>query len=231
MLTLAALLAAILPSAARAADTHAPKGARADWLPSSEWVMSSWLPYDEARLYRLLHVDRATLSHWLDDRRPLGALARRHGVKDLRAFAARLVMTREVSPAQRRVLRDRALETLTQAHLARHVYFHIFHTPAIPNDAPAIFGISPQRFRALRTFGASPQGIAARSGIGPQLLLQRLDRLFVARGDRAVRVRAMSRRQADALLAEQREQLALFIRRPYRTLAQQATFACSLHVY
>ena len=36
------LLALLLPAAAWATDNHAPKGARGDWLPSAEWVMSSW---------------------------------------------------------------------------------------------------------------------------------------------------------------------------------------------
>ena len=50
-LLLPALIALLLlPAAgAHAADSHAPHGARLDWLPSDEWVMSGWLPYDEAR--------------------------------------------------------------------------------------------------------------------------------------------------------------------------------------
>src|SRR3954467_13398910 len=112
-LILAALLALLLPITARAADSHAPKGARGDWLPRDEWVMSSWLPYDEARLYALLDTDRAEVDAWLDDHRSLGALAHRHGVRSLRSLSERLVATRHVSPARRRVLRARALDTLT----------------------------------------------------------------------------------------------------------------------
>ena len=51
----------------------------------------------------------------------------------------------------RPVLEQRARDMLTQAHLSRHVVFHVFHTPAIPRHAPAIFGMSPSRFRALAT--------------------------------------------------------------------------------
>src|SRR4051812_2889461 len=125
-LILAALLALLVPITARAADSHAPKGARGDWLPRTEWVMSSWLPYDEARLYALLDVDRPTVDAWLDDHRTLGELARRHGVHSLRGLAAQLV-----APRGGAVLRARALDTLTQPHLARHVLFHVFHTPAV----------------------------------------------------------------------------------------------------
>ena len=52
LLALAAVLIASVGvvASAGAADTHAPKGARLDWLPSDEWVMSGWLPFDEDRL-------------------------------------------------------------------------------------------------------------------------------------------------------------------------------------
>jgi hypothetical protein len=36
LLALTALL--IVPAAAQAADSHAPHGARLDWLPSDEWA-------------------------------------------------------------------------------------------------------------------------------------------------------------------------------------------------
>jgi hypothetical protein len=87
-LALALIVLCLAPMVARAADSHAPKGARADWLPRDEWVMSSWLPYDEARFYHLLGVDRATVDAWLDDHRTLGALAQRHGVHSLRGAAS-----------------------------------------------------------------------------------------------------------------------------------------------
>src|SRR4051794_28701835 len=139
-LILLALTVLALPARALAADSHAPKAARGDWLPGDEWVMSSWLPYDEARLYALTHTDRAEVDAWLDDHRSLGALARRHGAHSLPPRAAGLGAPRHVSPARRRVLRARALDTLTQPHLARHVFFHIFHTPAVAGGARGVFG-------------------------------------------------------------------------------------------
>jgi hypothetical protein len=116
LLALVALLA--LPAVAQAADSHAPHGARLDWLPSDEWVMNSWLPYDEARLYALVHTDRAEVDAWLDDHRTLGQLARRRGWASQRALAHALVAPRlhAVRPAMRHVLERRALDTLTQAH-------------------------------------------------------------------------------------------------------------------
>jgi hypothetical protein len=103
--------AAIAPATAvaaeppRSADSHAPAGARLDWLPTEEWVMSSWLPYDETRLHELVGTDRAELSTWLNDRRSLGALARRRGHASLRALAERLVAPRLPAPHRRCVPR------------------------------------------------------------------------------------------------------------------------------
>jgi hypothetical protein len=226
-LTLLALTFLALPARALAADSHAPKGARGDWLPRDAWVMSSWLPYDEARLDALTHTDRAEVDAWLDDHRSLGALARRHGVRSLRALATRLVATRHVSAAQRRVLRARALDTLTQPHLARHVFFHIFHTPAVAGGARGVFGVSPAGFRRLRNAGLSPIAIGQRGRRSSAHVVSALHGLFAARGRRAVRLGAMSTRQARALLAEQDADLIAYASRTFRTTAQQVGFVCA----
>ena len=95
-LLLAILVAlAALPSVAQATDSHAPEGARGDWLPRSAWVMSSWTPFDEARLYSLLDTDRKHVAAWLDDTphaRPARGEARRSATE--RAFAEKLVAPR-----------------------------------------------------------------------------------------------------------------------------------------
>jgi hypothetical protein len=226
-LLLLALALLALPVRALAADSHAPKGARGDWLPGDEWVMSSWLPYDEARFYALTGTDRATVDAWLDDHRSLGALAQKHGVHSLRAFATRLVATRHVSPARRRVLRARALDTLTQPHLARHVFFHIFHTPAVADGARGVFGVSPAGFRRLRNEGLSPIAIGHHGDRSAAHVVSALHGLFSARGRRAVRLGAMSPRQARALLAEQDADLKAYASRAFRTTSQQVDFVCA----
>ena len=182
---LAALLAVAPP--APATDSHAPKGARPDWLPDAEWVMSSWLPYDETRLERLLHTNRTELSHWLDDRRSLGALGRRRGWRSQERLATALLAprARHASRRLRRRLRRRTMLTLTQPHLARHVFFHIFHTPAIPDASRSLLSITPDVFRALRDGGLSPLRIAALTQRAPDDLAGRLDALLVARARRA----------------------------------------------
>ena len=217
------LLALVAPGAS-AADSHAPDGARLDWLPTSEWVMSSWLPYDEERLYALLRTDRAELSTWLNDRRGLGDLARSRGHASLRRLAEQLVAG---TPARHRaVRRRRALDTLTQPHLANHVVFHIFHTPAIAAASTRVFGVRPQTFRRLRAQGLSPAAIGARGGRSAIAVRGALRRLLRGRADRAVRVGAVSRSQAAALLAHQEAGLRSYVHRPFRTVAQHRAFLC-----
>lgn len=223
---------ALFPAVASATDSHAPKGARGDWLPRSEWVMSSWLPFDEARLYEVLDTDRAQLAGWLDDRRTLGAFAARRGHASKRALVQKLLAPRlrTASPAMARRLRSRAMDMLTQAHLARHVMFHIYHTGAIPRHAQSIFGMSPTAYRTLRDQGWSPQRIADEGDMTLGASRAALGSILVRRGDQAVRSGAMSRRQADALLAHQDAGLGGYMQRRYRTTAQQAAFACRLPV-
>lgn len=221
---------AVSPGVARAADSHAPKGARGDWLPRSEWVMSSWTPFDEARLYSLLDTDRAEVARWLDDRRTLGQFAARHGYPNQRALAEKLVAPRlrTATAAMKRTLRQRSRDMLSQAHLARHVLFHVYHTPAIPRHAQEIFGMSPQRYRAMRDSGTTPLMIAARGGRTLAAATGALRTILAKRDDQGVRSGAMSTRQAQALFAEQQAGLSAYMQRRYRTTAQQAAFACRL---
>ena len=227
-----ALLLTVVP-AAGATDSHAPKGARPDWLPNAEWVMSSWLPYDETRLEHLLHTNRTELWHWLDDRRSLGALARRRGWSSNDRLATALLAPR-ASHASRRLrqrLRRRTLLTLTQPHLARHVFFHIFHTPAIADASRSLLSITPPVFRALRDGGLSPLRMAALTERTPDELAARLDALLVARARRAIATKSSTSAQAGRLLQLQRDAMQTYLAHTYRTPDEQFTFACSLHVF
>ncbi|HWH96162.1 MAG TPA: hypothetical protein VNT03_20030 [Baekduia sp.] len=231
--TLALLAALVVPVAgAGAADSHAPRGARLDWLPADEWVMSGWLPFDEARLDAVVRTDHAELATWLDDHRTLAQLARAHGVTGTTAqLAHRLVAPRlaHVPRALRPVLETRARTMLTQAHLSRHVLFHVFHTPAIPRNARAVFGVSPERFRTLRNRALTPTAIGAAGGKSAEHVLGALWALLVARADRGVRVGAMSRTEARHLLAAQKAQLPVYLGRAFRTPEQQIAFLCRPH--
>jgi hypothetical protein len=163
----AAALALALAAPGSARDSHAPPDASNNWLPCDAWVMFHWLPYDTGRLYSLLHTDEVHVRRWLrdDDHHTLDQLFAKRGIS-VREAADKLVAPRKrrVSAAQFSVLRNRAVDTLTQGHLAQHVLFHYFHQPAIAIEAQRIFGVSPIKFRSLRLQGNSPAQIAAAHG-------------------------------------------------------------------
>ena len=230
LLVITAACLALLPAAAQAADSHAPTGARGDWLPRSEWVMSSWTPFDEARLYALLGTDRSQVAGWLNDHRTLGQFAARHGHRNQAALAEKLVAPRlrTASAAMKRTLRQRARDMLSQAHLARHVLLHIYHTPAIPRHAAEIFGMGAGPYRDLRDSGMTPIAIAARGGRTATASRDTLRTILAKRDDQGVRSGAMSTRQAQALFAEQQAGLNVYMQRHYRTPSQQVAFVCRL---
>jgi hypothetical protein len=193
--------------------------------------MSSWLPFDEARLHARLHTDRVELATWLNDKRSLGAFAAKRGHRNVRKLADALVAPRlrTASPALRRTLRTRSMDMLTQPHLARHVMFHIFHTPAIPRHAQEIFGLSPEVYRRLRDSAWTPVRIAAAGRRTTAQARAELRSILVRRNDQGVRIGAMSPRQADTLQAHQDAGLDRYVTRRYRTPAQQVAFVCRPH--
>jgi hypothetical protein len=173
--------------------------------------MFHWLPYDETRLYSLLGVGRATVLRWArdDQHRTLGDLARRRGWK-ADALAAALVRPwrGRVDPAQLAVLRDRALRTLTQGHLAQHVLFHYFHQPGLGIRSRSILGVPARRYQRLRLSGRSPAQIAAAHGVSRVQVARRAMKRFRAIQRRGVAQHATTRRQAARFLRRQRAGLS-----------------------
>jgi hypothetical protein len=194
-----------MPAAAR--DSNAPPGSSPRWLPCEDWVMYHWLPYDEPRLYSLMGVGHDVVLRWLrkDQRRTLADLARLRG-KDPGRLADGLVgpWRGHVSDSWYAVLRDRTLRTLTQGHLAQHLFFHTFHQPSIAIAARLIFREMPVAYQRDRLAGRSPAEIGASRGRNRRtvasLALRRL-RQMAALG---VSERATTRAQANRFLARQR---------------------------
>jgi Tol biopolymer transport system component len=114
---------------------------------------------------------------------------------------------RRVSAARLATLRDRASRTLTQGHLAQHVFFHSLHQFAIPSEAPAIFGVSDVEFRALRREELSPLQIGLLHGRSPARVQERCAAVLRERAEAGVRGHATTARQARLLLARQLSQL------------------------
>ena len=163
-LTLLAGLSLTAPAAAR--DSDAPPGAPDTWLPREEWVLQAWLPYDERALFRALGVDRRELGALTAGDRTIASVARTRGWPDPRGLAAWLVAdwARGRPAAQLRVLRARALRSLTQGHLGRHLLLHTFHRKAIRDSALDIFGVSAAEYWRQRNLQRTPFEIGAGAG-------------------------------------------------------------------
>ena len=198
------------PIVTHSADSDAPANAPAHWLPPEAWVYNHWLPFDEARLYRLLGITRVGLWQQLrDDRRTLAELAARHGWPDSRRLAAALVAPEAARVGAHRagVLRERALRTITQGHLAQHVFFHSLHQFGIASEAPEIFGVGDMEFRRLRRAELSPLAIARLHGRSPGQVEALSIAVLRERAATGVRGGAIPRVQADRLLRRQLSQL------------------------
>src|SRR3954452_4683155 len=206
-------LLALAPAAAQAKVLHspddlAPPDAPAHWLPPEPWIYNHWLPYDEGRLYRVLHITRDDLWGQLrDDHRTLAELAARHGWRDPKALAAKLVGTRDVGPATRAVLEARAERTITQGHLAQHLFFHSLHQFAIPSAAPELFRVTDAAFRNLRRQELSPLAIGRIHGRSPGRIEGEAIAVLRGRIRTGMREGAISARQGRTLLRRQLTQL------------------------
>ena len=192
-------------------DSEAPPGSPPHWLPNEEWVMQHWLPYDEVRLYRLLRADRGTVWRWLrDDTRALADLARERGW-DPAELARELVAPwrgKLEDPNRLALLERRALRTLTQGHLAQHVFFHSLHQNAVPDNARAIFGTaSREHFQLLRRSELSPLQICRLNGLSGDHARREAERTLRAYAQRAVDRQAMPASQGRRLLNRQLRQL------------------------
>jgi hypothetical protein len=204
------VLGLALVPAAGARDSHAPDSAGDNWLPCDAWVMFHWLPYDEARLYSLLGLSRERVRRWLrdDDHHTLGQLFARRGLT-VRQAAGQLVApaSGRVTASHLRVLRNHAVDSLTQGHLAQHVLFHYFHQPLIGSRADRIFGVTPATYRKLRLRGMSPAEIGGAHGRRRGQITYRALRLLTYATHAGIRSGQTSPAQANEYLRTQRRGL------------------------
>jgi hypothetical protein len=215
--TLMVLLVAAIclePPAAVARDSLAPPGADHRWLPRERWVMLHWLPYDERRLLAILGLPREEVLDWLRDdlHHTLGQLARRRGLRPA-AVATRLVVRRSApgDTAQFDHLRERALRTLTQGHLAQHVLFHYLHQPEVTAHAWEVFGVSPARYQDLRSAGYTPAEIGALQRRSRPAVAEAIERVCRVSSRAGVRAGETPRAQAARFLRRQRGYIAHYL--------------------
>jgi hypothetical protein len=208
--TLLVALAVALPALPSSAhDSLSPPGAAHHWLPNEEWSHKHWVPYDESTLYSILGIDTPVLFKWLtDDHHTIAQLAQRRGV-DPRTLAKRLMAPRraDLSQTQYRVLRERAERTLTQGHLAQHVFFHVFHGSHLNGHEDGhieeIFGVDRPTYNRLRQKGLSPLKIARRHGRDADMVREHVIEAVRHESEMGTETGAMTPAQADRMLARQ----------------------------
>lgn len=201
----------IFSATAMAADPDAPAGAPAIWLPSTPWVLDHWLPYNETRLYQLLHTDRDGVLHWLgshNDKASLNQFARVQGVSTT-GLADKLVGPKPawMSDSLHRTLVSRAELTLTQPHLAHHIFGHLMHVLVLQVSVPQIFHASLQEASDLHQQGYTYAEIGAREGITQDQLRTRIMNVLSATQAEAVRTHQTPAAQAKLWLTLQQNNL------------------------
>lgn len=146
---------------APAKDSLAPPDAGDRWLPCESWVMYHWNPIDMQKLFRRTGIKEPELFDWLrdDDNHDLAGLIVKHGDNPTEAVRASLAIERGASSRTRAILAERADRLLTQGHLAQHVFFHVFHSSAIRQNAREIFGMTPWDYSKARRLGFSAADI------------------------------------------------------------------------
>ena len=218
---LAVLAAAATPASAQvqlpakpqtvSLDSDAPPGSPPHWLPGERWVMQHWLPYDERRLYSLLGVDRGAIWRMLrDDTRNLAQLAQDRGWEPA-ALARELVAPwrgKLRNPERLALLERRALRTLTQGHLAQHLFFHSLHQEAIPSHATKIFGVASRaEWSTLRRSELSPLQICRLNGLPRGHAQEQAAATLREYADQGVARQSIPAVQAERLLSRQLRQL------------------------
>jgi hypothetical protein len=195
----------------RPPDSDAPAGAAPHWLPPDHWIHHHYTPFDEARLYALLHVDRAGLWSWLrDDTQTIAQLAATKGWPDPRKLAAALVAPRAKDVGQEMLaeLRSRTYRILVQGHLSQHVIFHSLHQESGPAAAPRLFGVaSSSAFQRLRRLDISPLQIGRAHGRTRASMQRGLEAVLREAVHHGVHEGDMSERQAETLLRRQLRQV------------------------
>lgn len=206
-ITLLALLVAIaLTVPAQSQDSDAPKGANPRWLPCEAWVMFHWLPFDENSLFRLGGFSRSELkAHLKTDGPTIAQLLRKKGRKPDVVVAKLMYRWRgKVDDRRLKELTRRANALMTQSHLSQHVFFHLYHHPAIGLNSRYIFKLPTADYHKARMSGFSPREIAKYGGVSVKTAVRRTMAVFKKSQAEGVRRHNTTRAEARTFLKHQR---------------------------
>jgi hypothetical protein len=204
------------PAEASAHDSLGPPGAAHTWLPDEDWVMRHWVPFDERALTTRLALRAGDLEAYLyDDHHALADLARARGL-DVALLRDELVAPwRPLVDDQRyALLRERTERTLTQPHLAQHLFFHVFHGAIVAHDSQATFGLPLATVQQLRMDGLTPLEIAGRGGVPPPALQASVRHFLALERDEGVRRGVAWPEESRRIFARQSARLACWLRSP-----------------
>lgn len=189
---------------APAKDSLAPKSAGDRWLPCERWVMYHWNPIDMQKLMDNAGITERKLFLWLqdDDNRDLAGIIRSRKLDPKTVVGDSLAIEPDTSKRVRSILRARAERLLTQGHLAQHVFFHWFHSPAIRENAREIFGMQPWDYFRARRVGFSPADVGRlKRGYTRKQTAARVVKVLERYVRRGMKGGATSKAQADYYVA------------------------------
>jgi hypothetical protein len=206
LLALALAAGGLLSAAAYAPakDSLAPRAAGDRWLPCERWVMYHWNPIDMQKLMDNTGVSERKLFLWLqdDDNRDLAGIIKSRKLDPKTVVGNSLAIEPGTSKRIRSILRARAERLLTQGHLAQHVFFHWFHSPAIRENAREIFGMQPWDYFRARRAGFSPADVGRlKRGYTRKQTAARVVKVLERYVRRGMKGGATSKAQADYYVA------------------------------
>lgn len=210
-----------LAASSRAHDSKIPANANHNYLPTIDWIAFHWSPVDEVQLAEALGMSHVELYNFqADDHQSLDGLARnrRISLSKLRARLYEQWKAERLTPSQSREIKRRISLMLSQPHLAQHVFWHPFHSPAFRRNAArsarVMFGVSLARYRALRRAGRTQLEIAALGNKTETHLRRKVISHLKANIREGVASKQMLPSQADRMYKRQRSLVECWMRSP-----------------
>lgn len=217
-------------------DTKAPAHASHNWLPKIDWVAFHWSPVDEKQLAAALKMTHLQLYELqADDHIALDTVAKRQGINPakLRSELFKPWNKAKLTSAQARAIKRRISLVLSQPHLAQHVFWHPFHSPAYKRDpdrsARKLFGVSVDRYRQLRREGRTQLEIATIGGRSETTLRRTVVQHLKLTRDYGIRTRQVLPAQAMRIYNRQRSLVECWMRTPLPQFDPTIPFGGDIH--